>query len=411
MGAPDPAGRRWGRFDLRESLAGLSRVARLCSCGRRRMARDVAPEVRARTVEGGRRVAHFAHVVLCGMIWLCPVCAPRIRAARAVELDRACAWWLRERAAGTVLLVTLTMPHDYGDELAGLFDAQRAAWRALLAGKAGQKMRTRYGIAHWVRAVDVTVGAAGWHPHIHALFFCDRVLEPDEVAGLTANMLGRWAGAVEARGYRTPHERYGVQVERARSRRDVTRYVCQVVGEGDDDSAWGIANEVARTDLKRARKHGQRTPWQVLEDYAARRAAVGEWTDADDAADDRDRALWWEYEQATQRAQAMRWSDGLRALAGLTEERTKEEADKADETLGVVLGGEVLYTFDDASEWLAVCDTRGGRARVLRAAERWGERGCTRMVRALVARWQRRRLYGGRKPHRLTAGREVAHGR
>jgi hypothetical protein len=266
------------------------------------------------------------------------------------------------------------MPHDWGERLAETRAVVRDSFSAVTSGRPWRRLCERFGLAHHVAAVDVSHGKnAGWHPHLHVVVLGTRRLNDGEVRALRRLLYVAWAGAMRRAGRRLPSYQHGVDVERARSRRDVGRYVCQVVGEDDDDRrAWGVAQEAARTDLKRSHAPGHRSPWQVLESFA-------ETGDADDLA------LWHEYEQAMKGATAVKLGRGLRAAVGLGAEMSDEEI------VAVEVGGETVYTFTDAGAWLATCEVRGGRARVLRAAEQWGASGCARMVAAIVRRWQYRR--------------------
>jgi hypothetical protein len=83
---------------------------------------------------------------------------------------------------------------------------------------------------------------------------------------------------------------------------------------------------------------------------------------------------------------SIRWARGLRAMVGLEHHEATDE-----ELVAIEIGGETVFVFTDAGAWLAVCETRGGRARVLRAAERRGAVGCARMVAGIVQQWQRSR--------------------
>lgn len=383
--------RRSARFALRDVLAAHSSVDRVRACGRRRVSRGADPEVRVRE---GR--AHFSRVALCGSVWACPVCGPRIRSERARDLDVALRVWIERHGAGSVSLVTLTLPHDWGESLAALRATVRGSFNAITSGRPWTRLRDRFGLAHHVAALDVTHGrAAGWHPHLHVILLGTRRLDDGDVRALRRRLYVAWAGALREAGRRLPVYRsvgrdgrvfYGVDVERARSRRDVARYACQVIGETDDDRRpWGVAQEAVRTDLKRSGAAGHRSPWQILQDFA-------------DDGDADDLALWHEYEAAMKGATAVKLGRGLRAAVGLGAEKSDEDV------VAVEVGGETVYTFRDAGEWLAVCDVRGGRARVLRAAERWGAAGCARMVAAVVRRWQRKRRRSARAPDAATAG-------
>src|SRR6185437_11787061 len=79
---------------------------RVSRCGRARLA--PSPAV-ALAPDGS---AHFRGLVTCGSVTACPVCAAKVRQARAEEIDRALGRHLC--AGGGAVFVTLTMPHDAG---------------------------------------------------------------------------------------------------------------------------------------------------------------------------------------------------------------------------------------------------------------------------------------------------------
>jgi hypothetical protein len=319
------------------------------------------------------------------------VCSPRIRQARAQEIDAAAKVWVDRYGAGSVMLLTLTMPHDHAERLADLLRTIRSSFGAMISGKAWQTDKGRFGLDFYIVAHDTTVGANGWHPHLHVMLFADRVITDEEVETLGDRMHKRWARAVKKRGHREPSRAHGIQLERARSRTDVARYVCQVIAgnEDDDQKTVPVALEVARGDLKTSRFNGQRTHWQVLSDFTERRAKDGEWTEEDEKADNRDVALWQEWEKATKGVRAIRWAQGLRAAVGLADEKTDEEV-VAEE-----VGGEEVFTFTDADSWKAVASTPGARALVLRAAESGGQAEVSWAVHELLRAWRARRLRHG----------------
>jgi Replication protein len=308
-------------------------------------------------------IAHFAHVMLCGRVWVCPVCGPKIRQKRATELDLACARWIEGHGVASLLLLTLTLPHDFGEPLGDLLKTVRDSFTSLVSGRAWQSDKQRFGLAHWVRAHDITVGKNGWHPHLHIVLFARAPLSANQCTALEDSLYSRWVRVVTNRGFRPPSRQYGIQLEQARSRADAARYVCQVVA-GEDDRAIPVAMEVARGDLKTSLYAGQRTPWQVLADFAS-------------TGDCADLSLWREWENATERVQAIRWSCGLRNEIALGEEATD------DEVVQAVVGGEVVYTFA-MPEWRLLCRTRGARAKALQRGEEGGEIGVHCFMQELV---------------------------
>ena len=293
-------------------------------------------------------MAHFSGVMLCGKVWVCPVCGPRIRQRRATDLDQACATWIYNHGPGSVMLLTLTLPHQFGQPLEDLLGTVRAAFKSLLSGRAWMDDKRRFGLAHWVRAHDITVGPNGWHPHIHMLLFGERAPDEMELSELEERLYYRWMSAVTGQGHAPPSREHGIRLERARKRADLARYVSQVIS-GTEDRPTSVAFEVIRGDLKTSSNHGHRTPWQILSDIGL-------------TGSDADIRLWHEYEKATKRVHAIRWSNGLRKAVGIATEETDEEI-VAEE-----VGGETVYQFKDY-EWFRVCRTPGAQGEVLRMAE------------------------------------------
>lgn len=365
----------------------MTTIDRVRFCGQHRITTGANPSVR---LNGG--VGHFAGVQLCGSIHNCPVCSPRIRQQRAVEIDAAAATWIA--AGGSVMLLTLTMPHDYGDKLSDVLGTVRDSFGAMVSGRAWQADKAGFGIQHYIVAHDATVGPSGWHPHLHTLLFGDAPLDDAAVLALGDRLHGRWSNAVTKRGYRAPSRLHGVQLEHARNRSDVAAYISQVVaGDAlDDKKTVPVALEMARGDLKTSRHAGHRTHWQLLADLTTRRASAGEWTLADDRADSRDVRLWREWERATKGLRAMRWSKGLRRAVGLDDEKTDEEI-VAEE-----IGGAEIFRFVDVDSWKAVSSTPGARTAVLRAAESGGAREVSWVVDETLRAWRARRLLRLRPP-------------
>jgi hypothetical protein len=360
-------GRRRNRYDLRYVLWKFSTLPRVNRCGRVVASNARTPDVRV--ADGGH--AHFSGLMLCGSVWSCPVCSAKIRHERAQELEHALSRWMALHPAGSVLLATLTMPHDRGEALSGLMDTIQHAWRRVLSGGAWMRDKADYGIRHHVRGWDATHGGNGWHPHLHAVLFLDRTPTAEQLARLEDRLHGRWSRACTERGHREPTREHGTRLELARSPADLAAYVAKVAADHADGRVSGTALEVARGDLKQARDGG-RTPWQILESFAS-------------TGDCDDLSLWREWEQATFGRYWMRWSRGLKELVGLAD-RDDQEITETEQD------GQVVYRFAP-DEWLSVCAERGGQARILELAEQGGTAAVAAYVSTLLRRPQRQRKW------------------
>ncbi|PRW75701.1 protein rep, partial [Pseudomonas fluorescens] len=68
-------------------------------------------------------------------------------------------------------MLTLTVPHGLGDDLSGLLEQIHKAWRSTSTSRAGKKLRKLLGVRGTIRALEVTPGSNGFHPHLHVLLF------------------------------------------------------------------------------------------------------------------------------------------------------------------------------------------------------------------------------------------------
>lgn len=256
-------------------------------------------------VHHGDGTAHWSGVERCASIWACPVCAAVVRAERAAEIQQAVE--RHQKAGGSLVFVTLTMKHSVSDELAVTLNAAIKAWQNLLQNSAWQKFRDRYGVVGYVRAVEITHGANGWHPHIHALFFVDKPLSEADAKHWHAAMFDRWSRYVFKHGGGMPNALRGVDVRPADDDGTVVAQYLSKVQESEG-KRQKIGQELARADMKSGRGRQGRMPFELL-----------------DSTTQRDAALWVEYVEATKGRRAITWSRGLRERLDLGEERTDEQ--------------------------------------------------------------------------------------
>lgn len=321
-------GRRADRRALRRRLGPLSGHDRLAKCGR--SVSDVSAGVTLRLLDG---VAHYSGLQSCGSIWVCPVCAPRIREERAREIEAGLASHFA--TGGSAGFLTLTLPHDQGDALGDLLDALMRSWGRETGSRGWRKDRQEFGVIGFVRSTEVTCGPNGWHPHLHVLLLTETPLSAERWEQFAARIFPRWERAVVRAGYRAPERHFiegqwrgGLTVSAVRSASEVASYTSKVQGLGE---GWGAGREVARHDLKLGRSGRHRAPFQIARD-------------AVDGGEAADVARWCEYVRGMHGRRAIEWSRGLRDRLGLGEGRTDEEI-AAEE-----IGGEVVLVLS-RDEW------------------------------------------------------------
>lgn len=339
---------------------------RLWKCHYVRCSTEYGVEVRTAKPSGK---AFYGGLMVCGLVWLCPVCAAKVQRVRADELHEGLTRWTA--AGGTVELVTYTVPHGRSDRLQGLDEGLRRAYRLLVGSRTYRALQEELGVVGSVVAPEVTWGpVTGWHPHLHVLRF--RLGEPaaarsgpgpaSTAAGSasTLRLFELWRDAVDRAGL-------GVASPKAFRVQDATRAARYVAKMGTEAYIWRTADELARSHSKRGRE-GRMTPFDFLRSAVA--GSDGPW-----------RPLWREYAEAFRGRRQLRYSPGLRDLLGALDSRTDEQvAASLKEPYAL------LQALSD-DDWRVVREA-GARARgeLLQVAELHGTEGVRLYIAALAAR-------------------------
>ncbi len=276
---------------------------RIGNCARRPIGSNIALK---RTENG---TVHASGLMQCGSVHACPPCAAKIRYQRATEIDHKAKAHLEP--GGGLVFLTVTLPHTLSENLADLWDVVAKAWSQIITGKAyyGNKTTTgakeEFGIVGFIRAFDLTHSpTTGWHPHLHVLIFLNKPITEldDEFWELKAWFRHRWTTRIGNLTGKTVHDTFGVHAESVKNASGVGTYVSK------------INMELARSDLKKARAYGSRTPFQILE------AAI-------DLRHPNDRRLWVEYVSASKGRQIITITKNLKQMY------PPEEVEQSDEEI------------------------------------------------------------------------------
>jgi hypothetical protein len=297
---------------------------------------------------GGTPRAYFAGLYRCSSVWECPVCAPRIQRGRADEVQE-----LNKRhqaAGGGMYLVTLTIPHDQGDRLRPLRKHVSRSWTRAVNGKPWQRWKSALGIIGQVRALEVTHGPNGWHPHLHLALYTSTPAAARALVAFRTWLRARWEKFVtqptaDGRKFRAPAWRHGVKVSRLRAAEYLTKMGL---------AAWELTSSSTK-----AGRPGHRTPFQILRDVA-----LG----VDRERQRADSILWRVWAHAMAGARQLTYSPGLRKRYRLGE--PLEDAQLPDsqgelEVTGAGDGSELIATFT-RSEWRDILRARNSVALRLR---------------------------------------------
>jgi hypothetical protein len=265
------------------------------------------PKLDIQVLKGARTDRAFYHgLQVCGMPWTCPVCASKISERRRHEVAKA----IRQAdALGLrVRLVSLTVPHGLGDDVADIADRMTSAWSRLWIGRPGVQLRDNLGLFGHIRALEVTYGANGFHPHFHALMF----YHPDQTTNAQwARLPGRWQQVAVRSGLPEPSLEHGCQIDDGEK---AAAYVAK--------SAWGLESEVTKGHVKKG-KRGSRTPFDLLREYQHGDKKAG--------------SLWRVYASAFEGRRQLYWSNGLKKLLAIAELSDGEIVNKPDDEQSLLL--------------------------------------------------------------------------
>lgn len=251
--------------------------------------------VRGKPKEGGGfEKVQLGNLAICGS-HLCPVCGPRVAEVRRGEVAHILDWADGQRLHPVFL--TLTTASQKGQPLAPMVRAQKEALRIWKQDRRYKDRRPS--IVGVVSAFETTHGANGWHPHFHLLLLV-KAKTMGRALRLVAGLRAVWVPAAKAQGLHAGRAGF-----KAQAGHRAAEYMAK----------WDLSDEVAAGAAKESKdKDKGRTPSQLL-----RRGYEG-----DKAAS----RLWGEYERAMRGKSVLRFSPGLRKMAGvpdMTDQKAAEE--------------------------------------------------------------------------------------
>ncbi|GLR13699.1 hypothetical protein GCM10007907_24890 [Chitinimonas prasina] len=301
----------------------------------------------------------YRGIHVCGSVWHCPVCANKISEARRTELQTGIA--AHHLTGGRVYMLTLTFPHNLGMDLAECLEGLSEALKIFKRSRAWRTCGKAIDYQGAVRALEVTYGANGWHPHTHELIFASG--DQDEVLLELAALRDYWAAAVFRAGLGQINE-HGFMVGNADKAAD---YVAKFGNSEETD--WDVSREMTRQHSKLARKKG-RTPFALLFDAMGGDFQAGE--------------LFQEYAREFKGKRQLYYSPGLKKHLGLDDVSDQDIAESEQLDLPGEEPIQVIYTLN-AHQWALVYRSNR-RGELLDTAAKHGAEGVYLFLKALAIR-------------------------
>ena len=276
-----------------------------------------------------RNKANYTNVMRCANAWGCPVCAAIISEHRKCEVKEAMDWWKKQ--GGSVLLLTLTVPHYSDTDIKQLKKDLKKAYGKFFKGvRASKDMFERWQIKHYISCFEITHGINGFHPHYHVLLFVPYSLGKQSLFGIKQDMYKVWKDCCLKAGLDEPSEKHGLDLQAGN---EAGAYVAKW-GLEEKENKWGLEHEMTKGHVKKGKKEN-RTPFDILRSYS-------------ETENQADANLFKLYYFAFKGIRQLNWSKGLKKLVSKAEEKTDQEI--VDDTDNVA---EMLFKLD-IEMWHAV---------------------------------------------------------
>lgn len=252
-----------------------------------------------------RRIASFQNLAHCHALWICAPCASVITEKRRDELKTAF-----ENHNGEVVLATFTIRHKSNQSLKEVLKTLDDSYHHFLNGKYGRQWREEYGVIGTVKALEVTWGVNGWHPHLHVLYF-GRFTQ-SEVEIEEASLKTRWIETVKRFGGSATYDNgFTLKDDKHFLREYIAKY-----GHEPTRELWNLESEVSKANVKKGRGHHY-TPFELLRMYGDGWKPAGE--------------LFKEFAKTFHGKKQMIWTRGLKKLLGVDDVTDKEILDAENE--------------------------------------------------------------------------------
>jgi hypothetical protein len=227
----------------------------------------------------------------CGSVWDCPVCSAKISVRRTDEVRQAADRWAE--LGGNLFMLTATVSHDLGDSLKEVSKVLTDALRFVKSGAPWQRIEAKYLLEGSITATEPKFNLNhGWHYHKHLMFFT-RLPVGSNLDGLRKWVWKRYESYLNRHGFHS-FEGIGIDITEVQASKDF---------KSDYITKWSLAMELTGS-------------------YAKYGAGISSF-DLLDLPELSER--WIEYSRAMFGKRQLTWSNGLRDLLLLGQDKTDEE--------------------------------------------------------------------------------------
>ncbi|WP_368924386.1 protein rep [Comamonas aquatica] len=294
-------------------------------------------------VDFNSKNAFYTGLQTCGSVWTCPICAARITEVRRQEIATAIdeAYKLGYQSA----MITFTFPHKNTMSLEDALDKQSKALALFRKGNVWDTYKKKINFLGLIRALEVTHGSNGWHPHTHELWFIDPKVNGK---AFKAFVLNRWIDCLKKVGL-LPQNPSKQQLEAVKKHSVDVKMNCKAsdyIAKADSSANWGIDRELAKAANKGKGKGLH--PFELL---------------AEDTP--KNQGLFIEFVQAIKGKSQLFWSHGLKEKLGINQLTDEEIAENEEDDEEPIHNKQIYFT---EKEWKLILN-KEYRAQILNRFE------------------------------------------
>ena len=203
-------------------------------------------------------------------------------------------------------MATFTISHHAYQSLEAVLTGVRSIWDKMTKHRDFKKLMKLWDRIGYVKALEVTHGEHGWHPHFHVLFWSWE--DSESHREIIEGMFSIWQDVATKNGYLALEK--GFSYSEVKNEAGIAEYV----------SKWGVAKEVAQGNIKKSGHAGGRSPFQILDEI--QRATEPKPVDI---------ALIQEYADAFKGKRQLTWSRGVKKEWLSLDDLSDEEICKKEE--------------------------------------------------------------------------------
>lgn len=195
----------------------------------------------------------YSSLQTCKSVWACPICSLKINQQRQKEVRELLTNYFNQGCKGTFL--TLTIPHYEADNLKHLQKVISNVYRDITASRQYKTLKRLYDFKGYIRALEVTKGSNGWHPHLHVAFVFGAGVSSDRCLQFGEKYFHLWQSLIYKHLGRLPGS-LAFKNKMIYSQEGITEYITK----------WDLAKELTEGHTRKEGKEG-RTPFQIMSDF------------------------------------------------------------------------------------------------------------------------------------------------